>query len=437
MCGQPMLTHSLDLLKSLSLNTTVVLGYQAQEVAQQITAHFQGHLFASIALQNEQKGTGHAVRCAQELLTGDQVLILNGDMPLLTQEVLSSLLGEHATANNTITFCTTKLDNPSGYGRVCADAKGIVLIREEKECSDMQRKITIVNAGVYVVQKDFLIKSIQSLTASAITGELYITDIIADAAHKGEKVGAYEVESEVVRGVNTLEELAVAEVLLYSRIRRHHMHHGVRFIDPASTLVEKQVRIGCGSVIGRGVHLQGDSILHKNVHVGPYSIITDTVLHQDAVVHAHSVIEHSVVQKEAQVGPFARLRGHADIGEKAVIGNFVEVKKSQIASGAKAKHLSYVGDATVGERANIGAGSITCNYDGQVKHQTRIGAGAMIGANTSLVAPVSIGAQSYIAAGSTITRDVPSGALGIGRARQIVKQGWAKTRRIAGLLHGT
>lgn len=433
LCGMPMIVHMLELLYSLSIQTSLVLGHQSKEIEAAIKPHKASKL-VDVVYQEKQRGTGDAVQCSLPSWSGEHILILNGDMPLITQEVLSSLIYRHVTGNYTLSFCTTTLEDPTGYGRVFADKTGTLLIREEKECSQEQKAITTVNAGIYLVRSDFLAESLQTLSASHTTGEVYITDIIADAGRRGKKVGTYEVEADLVRGVNTLEELATAEAILFERTRRRWLQHGVRLIDPPSVMIERGVRIGRGSVIGRGTHLQGNTILGKNVIVGPYSVLHNAQLADGAMVKSHTVIEDSIIAQAASVGPFARLRHHVEIGEKAVVGNFVEVKASELGAGVKAKHLSYIGDATVGEKANIGAGAITCNYDGLRKHHTRIGAQAMIGANTSLIAPLSVGPNAYIGAGSTVTRDVPSGALALGRARQIVKEEWARTRRVVGAI---
>lgn len=431
LCGMPMMVHALELLHSLSIDTTAVLGYQADEIEQSFKEYKAGKK-VTVVHQAEQKGTGDAVRCSEPAWHADHILILNGDMPLLTQEVISSLIYRHKTGNYALTFATMQLDNPTGYGRVFADKTGSLLICEEKECTPEQRSIKTVNAGVYLVRRDFLAQSLQTLLESDVTGEVYITDIIADAGNRGKKVGTYEVVADLVRGVNTLAELAAAEHILYERIRRRWLAHGVRLVDPSSILIDRGVRIGRGSMIERGAQLRGTTTLGKRVRVEPYAIVTNTTIADEGHIKSHSVLQDSVVGCGVQVGPFAHLRGKATLEDGAVIGNFVEIKNSTIGSKAKAKHLSYIGDATVGERANIGAGSITCNYDGQRKHHTRIGARAMIGANSSLVAPLSVGAQAYIAAGSVITRDVPGGALGVGRTRQENKEQWVAARRVLG-----
>lgn len=425
-CGVPMVRGVVDLLISLHVPTTVVLGHQSAEVK----AVLEGTP-TSYAYQQEQHGTGSAVAAAVPLLAGDHVLIVNGDLPLLTQSLLSSLLYTHAQHGADLTLCTTLLEDATGYGRIVTSPSGVE-IREEKECSDEERAITIVNAGIYVVERSFLEQALAKLKPSSQTGERYITDIVGIASAYHKKVYTHRVPSDLVRGVNTLHELAVAEELLYERIRHKWQQHGVRLMQPSSIFIERSVRIGRGSVIEPGVHLRGRSLLGKQVTVGAYSVVTDCVLDDAVTVYSHSVLADSHVAHGAQIGPFARLRGHNEIGQESTVGCFVELKSTHFGRHVKAKHLSYLGDATVGSGANIGAGAITANYDGQHKHHTRIGNNALIGANSSLVAPISIGQDAYVAAGSALTKDVPRGALGIGRARQVIKNEWTRTRRLLG-----
>ena len=423
-CGVPMVQHVVSELHALKLSVTVVLGHQADEISAMLTSHNQER--CTIALQMAQRGTGHAVQCSQELWTGEHILIINGDMPLMTADALSSLIEQHIAANNALTFVTSELTDPTGYGRVVPGP----VIREEKECTATEKEITTVNAGIYVVRRSFAERALAQLTASSVTGEIYITDLVAIAGGEAGGVGTYHIAAPFVRGVNTLAELAIAEHFLYERIRQQWLQRGVRLIDPSSILIEKNVSIGCGAVIGRGVHLQENTVIGERVIIEAYSMLRNAKVHNEAHVYGHSVIENSVVGTATQIGPFARLRDNAVIGDHAVVGNFVEIKKSTLGMAAKAKHLAYLGDAVVGEYSNIGAGTITCNYDGKNKHRTVIGDKVLIGANSSVVAPIAIENEAVIAAGSTITRAVPAGALGIGRARQENKEGWVMRKSL-------
>lgn len=461
-CGVPMVRYIVDALRDChsglsriqkwtgpsaneggtGLPVTVVVGHQADEVA--AAAGVGSDEQVTSVLQVEQRGTGHAVLCAQSAWEkSEHILVVNGDMPLLTTEAIESLLQKHLAEENVITFATTELADPTGYGRVINNVfpgkdpgprglgpgsrpgKSSFLIKEEKECTAAEKAITTVNAGIYVIKHDFAQRALAQLTASTTTGELYITDLVAIAGTEGCSVGTHHLDETLVRGVNTLAELATAEAFLYDRIRQSWQQRGVRLIDPSSILIEKEVCIGRGSTIGRGVHLQGKTSLGEQVVVEAYSMLRNATVHNDAHIYSHSVIEDSAVGVQAEVGPFARLRGAAAVNERAVVGNFVEMKKSTLGAGSKAKHLAYLGDTTVGEQSNIGAGVITCNYDGKNKHKTVIGDRVMIGADSNLVAPVTVEDNAFVAAGSTVTRDVPEGALGIGRARQENKEGWA------------
>lgn len=432
LCGVPMVRHVVTALRDLSLSITVVIGHQAAEVA---AAAGVDDAYITSVLQEEQRGTGHAVQCAQESWkTSEQVLIVNGDMPLLTHDALQALLTQHRTEKNAITFATTQLADPRGYGRVVSITPGVdsrpsISIREEKECTEAEKAITTVNAGVYVVQRTFLQEALLCLTASSTTGEWYLTDVVEYAARKKRPVGTHHFAAALVRGVNTLAELATAELLLYERIAQQWLQRGVRLIDPSSILIEKTVSLGRGTVIGRGVHLQGTTTIGAGVTIEAYSMLRNAVVHDGAHIYSHSVLEESTVGQGAEVGPFARLRGSTQVAAGAVVGNFVEMKKSTLGPGSKAKHLAYLGDTVVGEKSNIGAGVITCNYDGKNKHNTVIGDRVMVGADSSLVAPMTVGDDAFVAAGSTVTREVPAGALGIGRARQENKEGWAMRKK--------
>ena len=419
LCGQAMVLYPVAAARALGCKVTVVVGNAAAQVIETVTAFDRS---VKTALQSEQKGTGHAVQCAQHCLTHNHVLVLNGDMPLLTEQILQEVVQEHMHRKNLVTVSTTVLDDPTGYGRIVHNADGVRII-EEKECDEEQKKISTVNAGIYVVQRSFLVKSLAQLTASAQTGEIYLTDIVGLARERG---GTCAVAARRVHGVNTLAECAAAEKLLQRDICDAWMARGVRFRDPGSCAVDHGVMIGAGAVIERGVHLRGATMVGKRVHIDAYSVLDSALIDDDAQVKSHSVIEKSRVEPFAVVGPFARLRGEAHIARKAVIGNFVEVKKSFVGAESKAKHLTYLGDTMIGTKSNIGGGTITCNYDGKHKHQTVIGDNVMVGANSSLVAPVTLEDDAYVGAGSTITRTVPSGALGIGRARQAIKEGWHK-----------
>jgi len=421
LCGKEMVLYPVQAARQCGFHTTVVVGSQAQEVEKVVSSYDRA---VQCVLQAEQKGTGHALVCAKNLLDKEHVLVMNGDMPLITQGLLEKVVARHKEEKSSLTLCSMTLDNPGRYGRVIENSTGGYRVVEEQDCETSEERSTkCVNVGLYVLKKDFLLNALSHLQASSKTGEVYITDLVARAE---QNVTVYQIENVEGMGVNTLKELSIVDAILQKRIKDFWMERGVRFFDPASTYIDENVFIGVGSIIERGVVLQGETMIGARAVIQAYAVIRASVIDDDAIIKSHSVIEKSRVERSAKVGPFARLRGEAHIGPQTEIGNFVEVKKSFVSAGTKVKHLSYLGDAHIGFGTNIGAGTVTCNYDGKKKHTTTIGDHVMVGANSSLVAPVTLEDESYVAAGSTITKDVPAHALGIGRARQENKEGWAR-----------
>lgn len=423
LCGWPLVMHSIAAVQALRVPIITVLGHQAEVVSEAIFKHTSSET-VTVVLQDEQRGTGHAVACAQAVWQGDHILILNGDMPLITPNLLAELLQMHIEKENALTFIAAQTERPHGYGRVLSENNSIV-IKEEKECTDQERQVTTVNAGVYVVERLFLEHALRQLDTNNQTGEVYLTDIVAIASKAGMSIGVLEAPFVLVQGVNNLADLANVEYFFLDRVRSYWLGRGVRLSDPASISIDVDAVIGKGTVLGRGVHVLGNTRIGEGVTVEPYCVLTNAQIDNGATIFAHSVINHSTIAADAKVGPFAHVRAEAVVGHGAVVGNFVEVKKSVLAAGVKAKHLSYLGDARIGKESNIGAGVITCNYDGKHKHATIIGEHVMVGANSNLVAPVTIADDAYVAAGSTITRDVPSATLAISRARQEHKGRWS------------
>lgn len=425
-CGQAMILYPLRALEALDIPVSLVLGYQAAAVQNEIEqAHVKD---VTCVVQEQQLGTAHAVACTQSTWDKEDILILYGDMPLITKELIKQLLADHKVHNSTITFFTAYVIDPTGYGRVI-EHEGKIKIIEENDCNDEQRNINRINAGVYVMKRAFLDEYLASIKKSAVTGELYLPDLILLACDAGLPVHAISVPYDNVRGVNTLQELWGVEQIKRSESIKYWMARGVRFELAQSIHIDMNVEIGAGSFIGTGVHLLGNTKIGEECFVGAFTIIEETVIGDSTTIHSHSIIQDSTIGDAVHVGPFARLRDNVTIEDKAEIGNFVEVKNSQIGQESKAKHLSYIGDARVGSNANIGAGTITCNYNGVTKGTTIIEDGAFIGSNNTLVAPVQIGKGAYTAAGSAITQDVPADALAIGRTRQINKNGYAKKMR--------
>jgi bifunctional UDP-N-acetylglucosamine pyrophosphorylase/glucosamine-1-phosphate N-acetyltransferase len=409
-----------------------VVGHQAEQVRAIVTE--PGIRFA---VQQEQKGTGHAVLCARgeaETENG-QLLILNGDGPLLRAGTLQRLVesAQGAEAGSGGSIVTTQVADPTGYGRIVRDAGGLVAaIVEHKAASAEQLNIREINPGLYCFDAKLFWKYIGEVTPNNAAKEYYLTDMIEILTRHGYPVTPLLVEDESeLLGINTRVELAVADKILRARKVRELMLSGVTIENPDSVTVDVNVTVEPDSVIEANVQLRGRTRIGTGCRIGTGSVLRSCQIGDDVTILPYVVAEASVVRDRAHVGPFSRLRMNAEAGEESHIGNFVELKKTKLGRGAKASHLTYLGDATIGAGANIGAGTITCNYDGQKKHQTTIGEGAFVGSNSTLVAPVIIGDGAYTAAGSVVTKDVAADALAIGRARQEEKPGWARKRRQA------
>jgi bifunctional UDP-N-acetylglucosamine pyrophosphorylase/glucosamine-1-phosphate N-acetyltransferase len=408
-----------------------VVGHHAGEVERQLSAHLpQGAV--RFALQAEQLGTAHAVLAAREALRGHAgpIVILSGDTPLLTAETVARVV-QGRPPGALLSLATMRLPDPTGYGRVVRDAEERpVRVVEQKDATDAEKAIDEVNAGLYCVEASFLWEALAAVGTRNAQREFYLTDLVAMAA-RGGGAAAVPVSPEEAAGVNDREDLARAARTLARRRASALMKAGVSIEDPERFDCDDGVEVGEDTVIEPNVRLLGRTRLGAGCRVGAGSVLRDVELRDGATIHPYTVAEGASVATGAVVGPFSRLRPGAEIGEEAHVGNFVEIKKSRLGRGAKANHLAYLGDATVGERVNVGAGTITCNYDGEKKHPTVIGDGAFIGSDSILVAPIEIGAGAYVAAGSTLTDAVPPGALALGRARQSNKEGWAEKRKAA------
>jgi len=425
-CGRTMVLYPIKVLEELGIPMTVVLGYQAEEVKQDIeTANVPN---VSYIIQEEQLGTGHAVACTQKTWDRDNILIMNGDLPLLTKDLIEKLIQEHQDKDATITFLTSLVIDPAGYGRVIQE-DGKISIIEEKDCTPEQRFINCINAGIYLIKRDFLEKNISKLKRSTVSGELYLVDLVKMASDENHRVETISVPYDNVRGVNTLQELWGVEQIKRSEFIKLWMANGVRFELAQSIHIDIDVQIGAGSFIGTGVHLIGNTNVGEECSIGAFSILSNSVVGDNTTVHSHSVIQDSHIGSNVSVGPFARLRDNVTIGNDVEIGNFVEIKNTQIGDHARMKHLTYLGDAKLGKSVNVGAGTITCNYNGVEKHTTIIEDNAFIGSNNTLIAPVTVSTGAYTAGGSIITEDVPADSLAIGRAKQVNKIGYAKKLR--------
>lgn len=424
--GRPMLSHVLDAVKKLSPDRIViVVGKGSRDLKSVI-----GSEGISYAVQDKQLGTGHAANSARSDLAKfrGNILILNGDFPLITSKSLKRFLSRHEKNKSDVSVMTALLDDPAGYGRIVRNKnEGVEEIVEEKDATSEQRKIREINSGTYCVKSAFLWDALSRINSRNKQREYYLTDIIGIASrNKREVSGVVVSDSDEVIGVNDRAQLSRVENIMKERINSRLMRSGVTIIDPASTYISPDVKIGRDSVLYPGTHIYGNTRIGAGSTIGPSVWIEDSELGNGVTVKLSSYISNAVIKNDVTVGPFAHLRPETRIMEGAKIGNFVEIKQSEIGRGSKVPHLSYVGDAVLGKGVNIGAGSITCNYDGFNKHQTVVADDVFIGSDTMLVAPVKVGKGATTGAGSTITKDVPEGALAIGRARQTVIENWSR-----------
>lgn len=417
-CGQEMILYSTKLMESLKIPMTVLLGHARDQIQETITKH---HHTIQCAIQEEQRGTGHALLCTQQTWFADTLLIMNGDMPLLSADIVKKLIEEHRAADATISLVIAhNTDSCGSYGRVVQE-HGTIRIVEAAELKTDAYEACCINAGIYLMKRSFVEKHIQHLSLHD-TKEFYITDLIELAAQKNLRVHTVLAPFDIVRGVNTLKELWSVEHIKRSELVSYWMSQGVRFAAAHNVQLDVAVTIGAGTCIGNGVHILNKSTIGNNCIIESFSIVSDSVIADNTIIYSHSLIYDSHIQNNCTIGPFARIEAQVNIGENSVIGNFVQVKKSTIGAGTKAKHLTFIGNSIIGNNVNIGAGTITCNYDGKQKHTTAIEDNCFIGSNNTLIAPVTLGNNSFTAAGSVITKDVPAGALAIARERQINKE---------------
>ena len=426
--GRALVEHVVRACSALrARQNLVVVGHQADAVAACVAP-----LGAETVLQQPQNGTGHAMRVARRKLhkRAKYAVVLPGDAPLIRAETLERLARMHLAGGAAATVLTAVLADPAGYGRIVRKADhSVAAIVEDKAATPEQRAIQEINSSLYAFTLAELWPCLDALRPENAHRELYLTDAIALLNARGRRVVADVADPQEVLGCNTRADLAEVDRLFRDRKKRELMAAGVSIFLPETVLIDPDVRVGPDTVIEPGVHLLGATRVGANCTVRTGSVLRDMVVEDGATVFEHCVMAESRIRTGAGVGPFSRLRPGADIGPNAHVGNFVEVKKSRLGEGAKAQHLAYIGDATVGKRTNIGAGTITCNYDGVAKYKTTIGSEVFIGSDTALVAPVRIGDGAYVAAGSTITENVPADALGIARGRQSNKKGWAAARR--------
>jgi bifunctional UDP-N-acetylglucosamine pyrophosphorylase/glucosamine-1-phosphate N-acetyltransferase len=430
LAGRPIIEHVLRTVDELNVSSTaLVVGHGAGEVRAALT-HRPALEFV---VQSPQLGTGHALLQAEPLLSGKSgtLLLLYGDVPLLEAGTLRRLTEHHHQSRAAATVLTVELDDPYGYGRIVRDADGrITRIVEERDASGSERAIREINSGIYALDLAPLFAALHGLASDNAQGEYYLTDLVSIYGRHGRRVETLCVESAAeLRGVNSRIDLAELGLVVRARKNRDVMLSGVTLEDPGATYIDADVAIGEDTVIGPGVILEGTTSIGTSCRLHAGVRLSNATIGDRVTVLDRSVIVESRVAAGAQVGPFAHVRPGSDIGENARVGNFVELKKTALGRGSKANHLAYLGDATIGSQVNVGAGTITCNYDGEKKHQTVIEDGVFIGSDSQLIAPVTVGTGAYVAAGSSITDDVPADALGIARARQENKPGWAAKRR--------
>jgi len=441
--GKPILAHVIATATKVvpAQDVFVIVGHEAERVREAV-----GATGVNFVLQAEQRGTGHALMAAREAIFGnkdalsgnryDQVIVLSGDAPLITAETIRQLSEFHSAQKAAMTLLSADLDNPYGYGRVIRRGTGtrppVQAIVEEKSATAQQKKIREINSGFYVFDVPALYEHIDRLSTKNAHGEYYLTDMAGVFHRARKKVVAFKAfDAGEVLGSNTRGEMMMLDVRLRLAKCRELLQAGVTIFYPHTCVIDSDVEVDADTVIEPFVQLLGSTKIGADCRIRSYSVIENSILGDRVTVKPGTIVEDSRVAAGAVLGPYSHLRPGSDIGEGAHVGNFVETKKMKLGKGSKANHLTYLGDAEIGEGVNVGAGTITCNYDGVSKHKTVIADGAFIGSNSTLVAPVKIGRGAYVGAASCITEDVPEDALALGRARQSVKEGWARARREA------
>ncbi len=428
LAGAPMLSYVLDAVCALEPEKIlVVTGYQEKQVRAAVADYP-----VKFVNQARQLGTGHAVLQTYPELKGfaGDILVLNGDTPLLTPDTLKKLVEEHVAGNYIASLLSAVLPDAGGYGRVLRDERNkVVKIVEEKDASEKQRTIKEIASGMYCFASPVIFTHLEKLSPENAQGEYYLTDIIDIYCSQGRPVGARVAGNyKEIMGINDRAQQARAEAVIRERINQKWLRGGVRMINPSATYLDKNVTLGNDTVLYPQTVIEGKTTIGRNCVIGPNNHIKNSEIGDNVNILANCIITESIINSGANIGPVAHLRPGTVLEEGAKVGNFVEIKKSRIGKGSKVNHLSYVGDCQVGEGVNIGAGTITCNYDGARKHTTVIEDGVFIGSGTQLVAPVRLGKQSWIGAGSTITKDVPPHALALSRTRQELKNQWVKRK---------
>ena len=423
--GKSLLSHALDTL-SFSDNKLVVVGHGADLVIDSLPPSIKN------ILQKDQLGTGHAVstvinsevfkECKSEF-----TLVVPGDVPGIKDGDIELLINEVKTTSAPVGFLTALVEDPFGYGRIVKNNEEIKIV-EEKDCSDDERAINEINSGIYCFKTEFLIENIDNLNTQNAQGEFYLTDLIGIANNQKQDIVIVQVDEDSIKGINSMSQLNEVEDIMQKKLIEGFMEQGVYFQDPTSTYIDADVTISSGTKVLANTHLTGSTSIDENCTIGPNAQINDSSIGKNSKV-VNSVVDQSTIHENGNIGPFAHIRPGSELGEGVKVGSFAETKKSKIGKGSKVPHLAYVGDAELGENVNFSAGAITVNYDGQEKHKTEIKDGAFIGSDVILVAPVTIGEESMIGAGSVITKDVPSKALGIERNNQKNVEGYVDRKK--------
>ena len=427
--GTPLFLHALCAARQIEPSRiAVIVGHGAGAVQQA----YSGDDLCWV-IQEKQLGTAHAVLCAEPTFhgfTGD-ILILSGDVPLIRESTLTRLVDHHRRQQTAVTLLTAKLEDPKGYGRIVRDNKQqIIRTVEEKDASDLQKQIREVNAGIYVVAAPFLFPALSRVNDQNLQREYYLPDIVAIALREGRTVANLQVdEAREMMGINTREELARMEKSLQEEINRKWMAQGVTLKDPTTTYIEQGATIGKDTVIGPNTHLCGTTVIGERCQIDGSAYLTDAHLGDEVHLRFSVVLSSCRVARGAIIGPFAHLRPGTDLGRNVHIGNFVEAKEARLGDGTKANHLTYLGDVTIGRDSNIGAGTITCNYDGFHKYKSKIGDRVQVGSDSTLVAPISLGDDVYVATATTVRHDVPDGALVFNDRQERLREGWTEQKR--------
>ena len=424
-CGKEMVNHVIDTMRAADLkDVNIIIGKGADLVKERTESRN-----VIYSLQEQQLGTGHAVKCAKDFLQGKKgvVAIFTGDAPLIMANTVEKLINTHIEKGNSATILTSVIQNPTGYGRIIRKNEDLEKIVEHKDCNEEELKVNEVNAGMYCFDIEELLSSLEKLSNDNAQGEYYLTDVIEILKSQNKKIGAMVTDFEETIGVNSRVELSIAEDILKKRINKKHMENGVTIIDINNTYIGADVEIEQDVIIYPGNVIEGNTKVGYNTVIYPNSRIKDSIIGKNVEIQSSVVLE-STIGNNTTVGPFAYIRPESTIGDKVRIGDFVEIKKSTIGDETKVSHLTYIGDAEVGSGCNFGCGTVVVNYDGKSKNKTIIGDNSFIGCNTNLISPVEVKNNTYIAAGSTITSEVPEGALAVARAKQVNIEGWVEKK---------